>query len=65
MDPRGPFRFSHLKETRQGQSSYEDFEATVTMNLARQIDSLRIKWVDEGFTARYEGVRILVEDVES
>ncbi len=28
MDPRGPFRFSHLKETRQGQSSYEDFEAT-------------------------------------
>ncbi len=27
MDPRGPFRFSHLKETTQGQSSYEDFEA--------------------------------------
>jgi hypothetical protein len=28
MNLRGPFRFSALKERREGQSSYEEFEAT-------------------------------------
>jgi len=56
---------SQLKEPNVQLNYGEDFEATITMNLARQIDRMRIKWVDEGFTARYEGVRVLVEDVES
>ena len=46
-------------------NSLEDFEATITMGIARRVKSMRIKWNDDGFTARYEGVRVLVEDVES
>jgi len=42
-----------------------DFEVTLTMPSLAQIESMRVEWIDEGFTAMYEGVRILVEDVES
>lgn len=43
----------------------EDFEVTLTMPAMAYVESMRVKWVDTGFTAKYEGVRILVEDVES
>lgn len=43
----------------------EDFEVTLTMPAVAYIESMRVEWIDEGFTAKYEGVRILVEDVES
>ena len=42
-----------------------DFEVTLTMPSVAYVESMRVKWVDTGFTAEYEGVRILVEDVES
>jgi len=41
------------------------FEVTLTMPVLAQVESMRVEWVDDGFTETYEGVRILVEDVES
>lgn len=53
----------HGQEQKQVDPGF-DMEATITMATAGQIDNMRIEWVNDGFAAEYESVRILIEDVD-
>ncbi|MBT3284926.1 hypothetical protein HN807_11890 [Candidatus Bathyarchaeota archaeon] len=53
----------HGQEQKQVDPGF-DLETTMIMSTSGLIESMRIEWVNDGFAAEYESVRILIEDVE-